>query len=361
MKSRGILFKNIAAVCMLLALLSLLLPFCKVTTPDKSVNVSGFDILTISARMGYHYHQNGSIEDSYQIKGNLTFGDVKSEVQYVKEQQGVESAARAVAISLFPILLCGLAMIFAVLAASKVSMFLSTLFITGAFIENIVLIKGFQKVQKQIFMDLQITGIQLGLLIGFYVFTALCGFAVLILLFGWITSSFSQMEYEEEGDYDEDLEHNSGRKRKRKQHNRKKIKKKTKRKKSSGKKEKTDNHNTNENKLGILPAKGKITGRSGMYEDIGFDLSSMENNSIQLGTSRDGMPVNSSHREEGKYVAIRYNRADKSYKIISHSNANIVLQNADGKQHMLVNGKHQIIGAKTIMYVGNTENKIYFN
>ena len=364
MKSRGILLKNTAALFMLLALLSLLLPFCKVTTPDKSTNISGFDILTASAHTGYEYYKNGSIDENYIIKGNLTWGDLKSGINYAKEQQNVKQAEQAIAISLLPILLCGLAMILSLLAAGKVSMFFSTLLIAMACVENIFLIVRFQEVQKQIFPNLLASGIQLGLLIGIYAFTVLCGLSLCILLFGWVTASFSKPK-------EEDDEDNSNRNRKDKRNRRnkrgrrgKKHKKKTKTKKKKSKdntNDKKDNkEDKSQDKSKDLPgAEGIIKGNSGIFQGIELDLAIKEKESVILGTTKDTVQLAESIVSEGQHFVIQYDKAGKSYQITSHSNANIVVCTHDGTQHLLSNGKTKTVGGKSIMYVGNTENKIH--
>lgn len=368
MKSRGILLKNTAALFMLLALLSLLLPFCKVTTPDKSTNISGFDILTASAHTGYEYYKNGSIDDHYVIKGNLTWGDLKSGINYAKDQQNVKQAEQAIAISLLPILLCGLAMIISLLSAGKASMFLSTLLIAMPFVENIFLIARFQEVQNQIFANLASSGIQLGLLIGIYAFTALCGLSLCILLFGWFTASFSKLK-EEDDDSDRNRKDRRNRRNKRGRRGKKHKKKtKTKKKKSKDSKRSKDNSNDKENSkedknqqesMNFPEAEGKIKGSSGIFQGIDLNLATQEKQSVILGTTKDTVHAAEFIASEGQHFVIEYDKAGKSYKITSHSNANIVVCTHDGTQHLLANGKKETVGGKSVMYVGNTVNKIH--
>lgn len=364
MKSRGILLKNTAALFMLCALLSLLLPFCKVSAPGKSVSISGFDILTSSAHTGYEYYKNGSIDDSYIIKGNLTWGDFKNGVNYAKEQHNAKQAEQVIAISLLPILFCGLAMILSLLATGKISIFFSTLFIGMAFLENIVLIARVQDIQKQLFGVLSASGIQLGFLIGMYAFTVLCGVALCILLFGWITASFRKPK-------EEDDEDNSDRNRRDKRNRRnkrgrrgKKRKKRTKTKKKKSKdnaKDKKDNkEDKSQDKSKDLPeAEGKIKGNSGIFQDIELDLATKDKESVILGTTKDTVQLAESIVSEGQHFVIQYDKAGKLYQITSHSNANIVVCTHDGTQLLLSNGKTKTVGGKSIIYVGNTENKIH--
>lgn len=369
MKSRGILLKNTAALFMLLALLSLLLPFCKVTTPDKSTNISGFDILTASAHTGYEYYKNGSIDDHYVIKGNLTWGDLKSGINYVKEQQDIKQAEQSIAISLLPILLCGLAMIISLLAAGKVTMFLSTLLIAMAFVENIFLIARFQEVQNQIFANLASSGIQLGLLIGIYAFTALCGLSLCILLFGWFTASFSRPREEDDDDSDTNRKDRRNRRNKRGRRGKKRKKKtKTKKKKSKDSKRGKDNSNDKENSkedknqqesMNFPEAEGKIKGSSGIFQGIDLNLATQEKQFVTLGTTKDTVHASESIASEGHHFVIEYDKVRKSYQITSHSDANIVVCTHDGTQHLLSNGKKETVGGKSVMYVGNTVNKIH--
>ena len=255
-------------------------------------------------------------------------------------------------------------MILSLLATGKISIFFSTLFIGMAFLENIVLIARVQDIQKQLFGVLSASGIQLGFLIGMYAFTVLCGVALCILLFGWITASFRKPK-------EEDDEDNSDRNRRDKRNRRnkrgrrgKKRKKRTKTKKKKSKdnaKDKKDNkEDKSQDKSKDLPeAEGKIKGNSGIFQDIELDLATKDKESVILGTTKDTVQLAESIVSEGQHFVIQYDKAGKLYQITSHSNANIVVCTHDGTQHLLSNGKTKTVGGKSIIYVGNTENKIH--
>ena len=50
----GRLLKNIAAIALLLALLSMLLPFCKFSAGGQEMTLSGLDVVKAGGRAGYY-------------------------------------------------------------------------------------------------------------------------------------------------------------------------------------------------------------------------------------------------------------------------------------------------------------------
>mgnify|MGYP001138275559 CR=1 FL=1 len=78
MRNYGRRLKNLAALCLLLALLSLLLPFFKVEQGGnaQTVEVSGWDVVTSVTKLSVHYLQKGTIEKDYVVKGDLTWQEV---------------------------------------------------------------------------------------------------------------------------------------------------------------------------------------------------------------------------------------------------------------------------------------------
>lgn len=368
MKSRGILMKNTAALLMVLALVVLLLPCINVTTVDKTVDISGYDILAASVQTGLDYYKNGTIDDNYVIKGDLTWGDLKSGLNYANEQENIRQAETAVGISLLPILFSVLAIIFLLMAFNKITMVIPTLLTGAAFIENVVLIGNFQSFQEKIFVDLKTSGVQLDIRIGIYVFTALCGIAFLMLLAGWITTSFSKPEPDEytEENYKDNYE-DSERKGKERKDKKDKDDKKKSRRKSKSKKKKKETKEKKENKkeekesektVELPKAQGKITGNSGIYDGIEFDLSTKEDKSITLGTTKENIELSNHDILKEEYFVIQYNPKSRLYDIQSYTNSNLVLHTSDGQQYLLSNGSGRTVGSNTRIYVGSTDNKI---
>lgn len=358
MKSRGIFLKNAAKLCLLIALLSLLLPCCKITTPTKSVNVSGFSVLTASAKTGYQYYKNGTIDDDYVIKGDLKWGDVKAGLAYVKNHQNLKQAKLMIGVSLLPILFCAVAMILALIAIGKVSMVLTTLFTAAAFLENIFLMKGFGEFQKSVFVSLETSGIALSLLVGVYAFTILCGVTLALFLAGWLTNSFGKEE-SDDNDSAKERHKDKNRRDRRKKKTKKKTKTKTKKKKSKDKKKdskKEESKPESEDKM--YPANGKIAGASGIYQNLSVDLNTQEASSVTLRTSAENMYTAGKNGSSSDYFVIAYQPRKRCYEIVNHSTAHIVVTNENGGQQLLMNGGSKVVGGKTLLYVGNMENAI---
>lgn len=371
MKPRGILFKNIAAILMLIALISLLLPFCKITAPEKTVNVSGYDLVKTGIRTGLEYHENGHIEDDYVIHGDLTWGDLKAGINLAMDNQNLREAEGIAFLCTLPILFCMLAMLLAFLAFGKKSMLLPTLFIALAFFENIVLITGFQGIQNKIFSDMGNEGIQLTLLLGIYTFTILCGLACLILMILWITGSFNLPESEDDKSTKEKKNKKErGTKRERRSKGRRKKKKSSRRKKKRGGKDEKTNEakeNGNDKRQDSQeecqePAKatGCMTGESGIYQGTDINLAEQENGmfTFEVGSvPADRMNININKSSAGNFV-IQFQKAAKEYTVTSHANETILLKTGDGKLLFLTNGESQIVGTGTVLQIGNTDNRM---
>ena len=84
MRTYGRLLKNIAAIALLLALLSLLLPFCKFSAGGQEMTLSGLDVVKAGGRAGYTYLTEGGVTDTFVLKAPITVGTVKSSLSYVQ-------------------------------------------------------------------------------------------------------------------------------------------------------------------------------------------------------------------------------------------------------------------------------------
>ena len=85
MRTYGRLLKNIAAIALLLALLSMLLPFCKFSAGGQEMTLSGLDVVKAGGRAGYTYLTEGRVADTFVLKAPITVGTVKSSLSYVPE------------------------------------------------------------------------------------------------------------------------------------------------------------------------------------------------------------------------------------------------------------------------------------
>lgn len=59
MRKHGRLMKNIAGLLLLLALLSLLLPFCKFNAGDGNMTLSGIEVIKTGAKQDIHILKRG--------------------------------------------------------------------------------------------------------------------------------------------------------------------------------------------------------------------------------------------------------------------------------------------------------------
>lgn len=84
MRTYGRLLKNIAAIALLLALLSMLLPFCKFSAGGQEMTLSGLDVVKAGGRAGYTYLTEGRVADTFVLKAPITVGTVKSSLSYVQ-------------------------------------------------------------------------------------------------------------------------------------------------------------------------------------------------------------------------------------------------------------------------------------
>lgn len=72
MRTYGRLLKNIAAIALLLALLSMLLPFCKFSAGGQEMTLSGLDVVKAGGRAGYTYLTEGRVADTFVLKAPVT-------------------------------------------------------------------------------------------------------------------------------------------------------------------------------------------------------------------------------------------------------------------------------------------------
>lgn len=229
MRNYGRFLKNIAGILLLLALVSMLLPFCRFPVGGQEITLSGMDVLSAGAKAGYTYLTKGQLADDYVLKAPLTVGTMKSALTFV--QGNVDSrllAAGAVAV-LLPLLLCFLAMCMLFLARGKKTMVLPTVFTLIVQAEMLVALFGLADLHPY-------------LQIGVYLFTLLHGIALILILIGWVTGGYRRPE---EKSKDSDDHERTPRKShhkwpRRKLFRKKKSKKKRKSKKQPARKGSTD-------------------------------------------------------------------------------------------------------------------------
>ena len=72
MRAYGRFMKNTAALLLLLALLSLLLPFCRFQAGGQDMTLSGVEVLTAGGKAGYTYL--GWRTGRFRVKGTIYLG-----------------------------------------------------------------------------------------------------------------------------------------------------------------------------------------------------------------------------------------------------------------------------------------------
>ena len=225
MRTYGRILKNIAAVATLLALLSLLLPFCRVPADGQNLVLSGMDVIKAGARAGYTYFTTESIPDTFVLKTPVTVGTLKSALSYV-QGAGLTRILLVCAVAvLLLVLLAFFSMCMLLLAEGKKTMVFPTLFTAMIVLELAVVFVGFP-------------ALKLFFLKGVYLFAILVVIAMVCIMAGWITGGYRRPKQEDGSERPareaSNKENRFGRKRrKRTFHRRKKFGKK--KKKSSRK------------------------------------------------------------------------------------------------------------------------------
>ena len=234
MRTYGRLLKNIAAIALLLALLSMLLPFCKFSAGGQEMTLSGLDVVKAGGRAGYTYLTEGRVADTFVLKAPITVGTVKSSLSYVQGVGQMRLLAVCAIAALLPVLLCFLSVGMLFLAEGKKTMILPTLFTSLVLAELLVVLIVFPALHPF-------------LLAGVYFFTLLHGVAWILILTGWITGGDlpSEKQEKEQKKRGKNPKQSGHRWRRKKFHRRRKTKKKHGRKEDSSTKKK----NTAENKI----------------------------------------------------------------------------------------------------------------
>ena len=218
MRAYGRFMKNTAALLLLLALLSLLLPFCRFQAGGQDMTLSGVEVLTAGGKAGYTYLQQGGVPDDFVLKAPFTWGDVKEGIHYA-DQTGNSNllVAAGVAVGL-PVILCFLSMCMLFLAEGKKTMVLPTIFTAAVTAELLVVLVG-------------LTALHPFLLAGVYLFAMFHIMALILILFGWTLGGYREPK-QKRGQDGHDREENEDRDRRKNRDRGRSRHKKSKRKKA---------------------------------------------------------------------------------------------------------------------------------
>ena len=129
MREYGRWIKNIAAFFLLMALLSLLLPFCRFQAAGEKVELSGMEVLATAGRAGITYARHNEIPDSFVVKEPFTWGEMKNGFSYAQDAVGNKTLLGGAAAIALPVILCVLSMILLAVAEGKKTMVAPTLFV----------------------------------------------------------------------------------------------------------------------------------------------------------------------------------------------------------------------------------------
>lgn len=184
MRTYGRFLKNMAAIAILFALLSLLLPFCQIPAEGQKLVLSGMDVVRAGGRAGYTYFATGSIPDTFVLKAPVTIGMVKSALSYAQGEGWTRILLLSAAMVLIPVLIAFLSMCMLFLAEGKKTMVFPTLFTTVIVLELAV-----------IFVCLP--ALKLFFKIGIYLFAFLMVAALVLTVLGWVTGGYQRPDPEE--------------------------------------------------------------------------------------------------------------------------------------------------------------------
>lgn len=307
MRNYGRFLKNIAGILLLLAMVSLLLPFCRFLVEGQEITLSGMDVLSTGAKAGYTYLTNGRLADDYVLKESLTVGTMKSALTFVQGNVDSRLLVAGVVAVLIPLLLCFLAMCMLFLARGKKTMVLPTVFTLLVLAEMLVALFGLAELHPY-------------LQIGVYLFTLLHGIAWILILIGWVTGGYRRPE-------EKSKDSNSLEKTPRKSHHKwprrklfrkKKSKKKRKSKKQSARKDNTDKKS---------PSRKETTAqKNGTAKNdssaAGKNQPSKKNGSRDMVADRGSSYV-------WNDCSISYDASSKTYQIVNNSLEDILIYKDD--------------------------------
>lgn len=372
MRAYGRFMKNIAALLLLLALLSLLLPFCRFQAGGQDMTLSGVEVLTAGGKAGYTYLQQGGVPDDFVLMAPFTWGDVKEGIHYA-DQTGNSNllVAAGVAVGL-PVILCFLSMCMLFLAEGKKTMVLPTIFTAAVTAELLVVLVGF-------------TALHPFLLAGVYLFAMFHIMALILILFGWTLGGYREPKQKKHGKDGHDREENEDRDRRKNRdrgRRRKKSKRKKKHRSSKDSKKKDDNKEKNneknrkknedqdekdsqdqkqreqENSRKGIQAAGSVGDGTGLYSGFSWNLSDGKSSNVTIGTTPEAMRgIETGSLKAAGHIAdhncqIIYHPEDGSYTVASHAAENIRLRQGGRILKQLQNGECVRISGQIRLEVG---------
>lgn len=359
MRAYGRFIKNIAALLLLLALLSLLLPFCRFRAAGQDMTLSGLEVLTVGGKAGYTYLQQGGVPEDYVLKEPFTWGDVREGLQYADQTGHSDLLILAGAAAGIPVLLCFLSMCLLFLAEGKKSMVLPTLFMVVVAAELMVILVGVPLLQPF-------------LLAGVRIFAALNILALVFVAAGWLLGGYRRPRNDRRSSSDqsrdrEDEEKGRGASERRRHGRRKRSKRRGKSRSSKDKKKKgkekddrkdsSEKEKQKENTQKTKAATGRISGGTGMYAGVSGNLSAA--GSMTVGTTPEAVrglekgSLQAAGRIADHNCQITFDPRSGAYTIESHAAEYIRLRQGGRVIRQLKNGERVRISGQIQLEVEN--------
>ena len=356
MRAYGRFMKNIAALALLFALLSLLLPFCSFQAAGQDMTLSGLDVLKAGGSAAYTYIQQGSVPDDHIMKAPFSWGDVKEGLHYADDAGASDLLIAGGVAAGLPILFCLLAMCMLFLAEGSKTMVVPTFLTLLTVLELAVALLGFPALHPY-------------LLTGVYLFAVLHVVALVFILFGWLTGGYREPDRKERDRSrrnDSGDDGRSGRRKhrhkrgKRKKSGRKRSKKDSNDKKNKEKKDQSKDEKKKEAQPKAAAAVGNVCDGTGIYQGFQWNLRNETSSRVTIGTTPEAMRgIETGGLKAAGHIAdhncqISYHPEDGSYTIDSHAAERIVLRQNGKALHQLNNGDSVRVLGQVKMEVGSS-------
>lgn len=323
MRVHGRFLKDVAALMLLLAIASLLLPFCRFQAAGREMSLSGVEVLTRGAGAGYTYIQQGSVPDDFVVKDPFTWADLRGGISEIDQSGHMNLLVAAGVAAGLPVVLCLLSVCMLFLAEGKKTMVLPTVFTAVNVTELGVLLFGVPLLTPYLKQ-------------GVYLFALFHVIALVMIVLGWLLGGYRKPDRTQDhssekdrGDRDRDRSRSGRHKRGRRRKSRRKKKKKDKgRENSDGKQSSKQDDTSGQPATGAM---GHIGEGSGIYSTITQSFSSTAVSQVRLGTTQEAMHSLMRGERDAACLAehscqIEYHPKKKSYTLTSHAAEEICLR-----------------------------------
>ncbi len=324
MRVHGRFLKDVAALMLLLAIVSLLLPFCRFQAAGREMSLSGVEVLTRGASAGYTYIQQGSVPDDFVVKDPFTWADLRGGISEVDQSGHMNLLVAAGVAAGLPVVLCLLSVCMLFLAEGKKTMVLPTVFTAVNVTELGVILFGVPLLTSYLKQ-------------GVYLFALFHVIALVMILLGWLLGGYRQPDRAEDRSSNKDRggrDRERGRSGRHKRDRRKKSRRKKKNKKDKGKENSDKKQSSGRDDTSgqtATGAMGRIGEGSGIYSAITQTFSDTAVSQVRLGTTREAMQSLMRGEDAAECLAehscqIVYHPQKKSYTLTSHAVEEICLR-----------------------------------